>query len=122
MPPYDKYQPYAGPRREDNIWSNRDQRRAYDRQSRKEAAYRDKVGRVITQEGLEGALVVEWREEEWQSGTVGTFKVRLKDGTIAEGEWNRSWQGETANDPAGVSSNGWTVGDIEPSNHDEVPF
>ena len=73
---------------------------------------REQVGRVITQPGLEGALVLSY--------AVGKFTIRLADGTVTEGEWD-SWAG--GNDPEGVSSDGWTVGDIRPRHtKDEIPF
>lgn len=113
MPPkkYDEYDPreklkdrYAGPLDED-LFTHED----YGQQHH---ICRQQVGRVITQPGLEGALVLSY--------SVGKFTIRLADGTITEGEWD-SWTG--GSDPEGVSSDGWTVGDIRPRyNKDNIPF
>jgi len=61
-------------------------------------AYRQSlVGRVITQEGLEGALVLAYEDR--------CFKVRLQDGTMIEATFDRKFL--FTKDPPGVSSNGW---------------
>jgi hypothetical protein len=71
------------------------------------------VGRVITQRGLVGALVLSFNPED------RVFKVQLEDGTISDGHWVTGWAPYV--DPSGITSNGWSVGDIEPDD-DDIPF
>ena len=111
----DKYESrYAGPysEKEDDV---REARRAEVRRQR----CRSLVGRVITQKGLVGALVLQYNSNDWSDDDF--FKVRLQDGSIVTGEWNHyySWD----NDPSGITSNGWTIGDIKPDEDwDDIPF
>lgn len=68
------------------------------------------VGKVITQRGLEGALVLEYLGHDHEEGNI--FNIQLKDGTTTQGTWNHYYDWQT--DPEGVSSYGWYVGDIRP--------
>ena len=77
--------------------------------------YRSQVGRVITQAGLVGALVLSY------SRNKNVFKVQLKDGTILDGQWDHLYRFKSTNDPPGISSNGWFVGDVKPE-EDDIPF
>jgi len=71
------------------------------------------VGRVITQKGLVGALVLSFSKKK------KVFKVQLENGTIHDGRWVAGWTPYV--DPAGITSNGWSVGDIKPDDSD-IPF
>jgi hypothetical protein len=77
--------------------------------------YRSQVGRVITQAGLVGALVVSFDQK------YKTYKIQLKDGTIHDGRWDHLYRFKATDDPPGVSSNGWFVGDVKPD-EDDLPF
>ncbi len=124
---------YAGPRKEDDFWPKRgldekpyypdaSEARLAEKRTRQLKAYRAKVGCVITQSGLEGALVL---EHVLQPDTIseGYFKIRLRSGTITTGTWDRVWAHGSRHDPPGLTSCGWTVGDIKPEiDDDEVPF
>ena len=101
---------YAGPLDEDS-WDRGD--------AMNHAINMSQVGRVITQPGLEGALVLSYKTcGRYRSGK---FMIQLCDGSIVEGTWDH-WSGE--GDSEGVSSDGWTVGEIKPSwaEIDEIPF
>jgi hypothetical protein len=72
------------------------------------------VGRVITQDGLEGALVLSFNGES-------AFKVLLQAGPVVDATWSTFW--DSTRDPAGITSNGWSVPsvDIHPD-EDDIPF
>jgi len=108
---YDKYDmrekykdAYAGPLEED-LFTHNDYGR--------HAICRGQVGRVITQPGLVGALVLSYSQNK--------FTVRLSDGSTVVAKWDQ-WAG--GSDPEGVSSDGWTIGDIKPTwtTIDDEPF
>lgn len=60
------------------------------------------VGRVITQKGFEGALVLSYGCEAGED----VFKIRLRDGKVINAFWSSY---APVNDEPGVSSEGWKV-------------
>ena len=75
------------------------------------------TGRVISQRGLVGALVLEYLG---RFNDNDLFKIRLQDGSIVEGSWTMFFG--YGKDPAGVTSNGWYVGDVVPNLEEDIPF
>ena len=106
--PYNKWKNpprYAGPYTEDDD----DEFRAEEIRARVRHGSRCKnlVGRVITQQGWEGALILSYdaigNDDEILEGV---FKVRLRSGDIIDATWMDKMG---TMDPAGISSEGWTL-------------
>lgn len=104
---YEVANAYGGPLNED-LFTHEDRNFAH-----RHMKCVSQVGRVIVQKGLEGALVLSYKDDK--------FEIQLSSGEIKTGTWDH-WAGTFDSD--GISSDGWTVGEIKPSwfVKDETPF